>query len=209
MTNFPRRFEFTRGSRIWQFIRAIIVVLVGVALIYFRTSLANPTIQTILLYLGGFIAVSGGIALLLLLFITLTDKKQTVEVDDTGLTYTREGRVPYTRTFKWADVSSYELDTEAPLIDLGALDSPTSARGDSDLFGCFFSLTIGLYVLLLQAFIGGISWKVKFRLKGKKSLAFSAPGGQMNVLVDHVLPHYLPGKRKEPKDQTAADTPAA
>ena len=199
-SDFPRHFEFTRASRIGQFIRAIIITLVGVALIYFRSSLSNSTIQTILLSLGGFIAVSGVIALLILVVITLTDKKQTVEVDDTGLTYTKIGRVPYTRTFKWSDVSAYELDTEAPAINLGSLmDSPTGSHSDSSISGCLFSLTLGLYVLLLQILIGGISWKVKFRLKGKKSLSFRAPGGQMNVLVDQVLPHYLPGKRKDPK----------
>jgi hypothetical protein len=202
MLDFPRRFEFTHTSRIGQFIRAMLVTLVGAALIYFRSSLSNSTIQTILLYLGGFIAVSGLIALLILVVLALTDKKQTVEVDDTSLTYTKIGRVPYTRTFKWSDVSNYELDTEAPIIDLGSwMDSPTGSQSDSSISGCLFSLTLGLYILLLQILIGGVSWKVKFRLKGKKSLSFSAPGGQMNVLVDQVLPHYLPGKRKEAKEK--------
>lgn len=208
-----RRFEFTRGARIWQFIRALLLTGAGAALVAFRASLtSNAAFQTILLYLGGFLAVTGIIALLVLMVLARNDKKQVVEVSDTGFTYTRGENASRTRTVKWSDVMTYELDTEAPIIDFSSwMDSTGSARGTDDFLGCLFTFGLGLYILMMQMFIGGLAWKVTFRLKGKKSLSFTAPGGQMNTLAEQVLPHYLPGKRKEPNSENKPDadsTPA-
>jgi hypothetical protein len=194
-----RRFDFTRGARLWQFVRALVLTLAGIALVYFRFSLtSNDTIRAILLFLGGFVAVTGVIAPLVLVVLALNDKNQIVEVDETGFTYRKGEKTTQVRTVKWSDVTAYELDTDAPIIDLGSwMDSPSGSRGDTDLFGCLFMFLLGLYILVLQVFIGGLAWKVTFRLKGRKSLSFSAPGKQMNALVEQVLPHYLPGKRKD------------
>jgi hypothetical protein len=204
-----RRFEFTRGARLWQFLRALALTLAGIALVYFRFSLtSNDTLHTILLYLGGFLAVSGGIALLVLVVLALTDKKQVVEVDDSGFTYVKGGKTRQTRTVKWSEVTAYELDTDAPILDLGSwMDAPPGSRSSDDLFGCLVTLVLGLYILVLQVFIGGLAWKVTFRLKSKRSLSFSAPGGQMSKLVDQVLPYYLPGKRKDPNSDKKQKKP--
>lgn len=203
------RFVFNRFNRIPQFIRAILIVAAGIAVFVTATRLSD-NLTPALRCIGGGLAVSGVIAVLTLMVLTRRDVTQVVEVDAEGLTLRREGAKPLTRTVKWAEVASYEVEEgRSPILGVDEATAPTNTAsmgsGDNDLFGCLFGIALAIYLSLLQWFIGGGAWTVRFRLAGKRNrVSFSGYGGSMHELVTRVLPQHLPDKLVKPK---AAETP--
>jgi hypothetical protein len=202
MTN-SRRFEFKRASRLPQILRAFIIVLVGAAVIIGLPRLSlqlNSGLQNIIVALGGCVAVSGIIAVLLLLFVTIRNAGHAIEVDENGLTLYREGKD--NQSLKWADVSFYEAQESESFFDIESFtntDSMPSSSTSDPLGGCIFGLILGLYLIVLDWFIQGSSWRVKFKLKSRRVMSITGYGTQMDELVEQILPRFLPDKRKLPK----------
>ncbi len=200
---FSRRFEFKRISRLPQIIRAFIIVLVGAAVIIAVPRVLvslNSGLQNIALALGGCVAVSGIIAVALLLFATIRSAGHIIEVDETGLNVQREGKD--TQSLKWADVSFYEAQESDSFFDIESFtntDSTPSSCTSDPLGGCIFGLILGLYLIVLDWFIRGSIWRVKFKLKSRRVLNINGYGAQMDELVEQILPRFLPDKRKLPK----------
>lgn len=201
--SFSRRFEFTRASRLPQIIRAFIIVLVGAAVMIALPRLPlqlSDGLQNIILALGGCVAVSGVIAVFLLLFMTIRNAGHVIEVDDSGLTIYREGKDH--QSLKWADVNFYEAQESESFFDPASLtntDSTPSSSTSDPLSGCIVGLILGLYLIVLDWFIQGSSWRVKFKLKSRRVVNVTGYGAQMDELIEQLLPRFLPDKRKMPK----------
>lgn len=205
MMTFPHQYQFKRSTRIMQFVRAFIVIAVGVGLVaargYFNLS-DNALPERILLYLGIFVAASGVIAVIILIFKLIFYKPQSATADENGLVYERQGANK--QTLQWADVSWYEVDYGGE----GGFDwlmtsssSSSNQSGDAEILGCFLGIVLSLYSMLLQAFIGGTTSKVKFKLKTRRTMSVSGTGSEMDELIE-LLPRFLPDKRKQPGDET-------
>jgi hypothetical protein len=201
--SFSRRFEFKRASRLPQIIRAFIIVLLGAAVIIAVPRVLaslNSGLQNIVLALGGCVAMSGIIAVALLVFAIIRSPGHVIEVDETGLNVQREGKD--TQSLKWADVSFYEAQESDSFFDIESFtstDSTPSSSTSDPLGGCIFGLILGLYLIVLDWFIRGSIWRVKFKLKSRRVLNITGYGAQMDELVEQILPRYLPDKRKIPK----------
>ncbi|MBZ0282654.1 MAG: hypothetical protein K8L97_18075 [Anaerolineae bacterium] len=212
MDTFPRHYTIDRRTRIPQFIRAGLVLLVGVGIFIglSRTSL-DANLLTILRWIAGGIAFSGLLAILLLTIAAMREKGQVITVDETGLTVERPGKNK--QSLKWADVTHYEVEDAGSLTgiwDSGyGSSSSTAGQGADDLiFGCLIGIILNVYLLVLEFFVRGAAWKVKFKLKTKRSLNVSGYGAGIDELVEKVLPHFLPDKRKLPgKPEKADDAP--
>ncbi len=212
--SFPRQYMIDRRTRIPQFIRAGLVLLVGVGIFIglSRASL-DANLLTILRWIAGGIVFSGLLAILLLTIAATREKGQVITVDETGLTVERPGKNK--QSLKWADVTHYEVEDAGSFT--GFLDwtnsssntSTTSGQGADDLiFGCLIGIILNVYLLVLEFFVRGAAWKVKFKLKTKRSMNVFGYGAGMDELVEKVLPHFLPDKRKLPgKPEKAADAP--
>jgi len=201
--SFSRRFEFTRASRLPQMIRAFIIVLVGAAVMIALPRLPlqlSDGLQNIILALGGCVAVSGIIAVGFLLFATIRNAGHAIEVDDSGLTLYREGKD--NQSLKWADVNFYEAQESESFFDPASLtntDATPSSSTSDPLSGCIVGLVLGLYLIVLDWFIRGSVWHIKFKLKSRRVVNISGYGAQMDELVEQILPRFLPDKRKTPK----------
>jgi hypothetical protein len=200
----PQRFEFSRSTRVSQFVRAALVIVVGAAVFFAATNLdrfinlpENSPIVNIVRCMGGFVAVSGLIAIVILLVMLRSDTGQVIEVDDVGLTVNREGKKLSSRSLKWADVTAYEVIDNTSFLDLTS-STPYTSSQDTDLTGCLIGFVLELYVGLLQLFIGGSSTTIRFKLKSKRNMKVSGYGAPMDALIEKALPHYLPDKREQP-----------
>ena len=202
-TTFSRRFEFTRASRLPQIIRAFIIVFVGAAIMIALPRLSlqlSDGLQNIILALGSCVAVSGVIAVVLLLFMTIRNAGHVIEVHENGLTVYREGKD--NQSLKWADVSFYEAQESESFFDPASLtntDSMPASSTSDPLGGCIFGLILGLYMIVLDWFIRGSVWRVKFKLKSRRVVNITGYGAQMDELVEQILPRFLPDKRKMTK----------
>lgn len=201
--SFSRRFEFTRASRLPQIIRAFIIVVVGAAVIIALPHIPlqlSDGLQNIILALGGCVAVSGLIAVVLLLFVTIRQAGHAIEIDENGLTVYREGKD--NQSLKWADVSFYEAQESESFFDFDSFtdtSTGTSHPNSDPLGGCIFGLVLGLYLIVLDWFIRGSVWRVKFKLKSRRVVNITGYGAQMDELIEQILPRFLPDKRKMPK----------
>lgn len=199
----PYRVILQRSARIPQLIRAAVVVLLGIAVFAaaFTVKTETPAVPNLLRVLGGFVALSGAIALLLLFIATLREQKRVILADENGLTVEQAGKNK--QSLQWAEVGSYEIEYGGGLTGIDTfLTSPSTGRTDGDdLLGCFFGILLALYFGLLEFFVRGASWKVKFKLKSRRSLNISGYGASMDVLVEKILPQVLPNKRKLPDEK--------
>ena len=204
---FPRQYEFNRPAGPAQFVRTMIMILVGIGVVVLSNNLGRfvslpevTVMPRIAFFIGVFIVVSGVLALLLLLLAMRAYKSITIDVNETGLTYSRPEKPR--QNIKWVEVESYETDVGG-LINLDVLMSMSSTGTGSnydastDLFGCLFGLVGGLYFLLLESLIGTSSWTVTFKMKSKRRVKVFAYGFQMDEIVEKVLPHFLPDKKKQ------------
>ena len=204
----PHRYEFTRPAGPAQFVRALLMVLTGVAVIFLSFNLdrflnlpAASPIPRIVFFIGVFIAVSGVLAVLLLLLALRVYKSIAIDITEVGLTYIRPEKPK--QNVKWAEVESYETDVGG-LIKLSILmTANTTGLGStnydpgSELFGCLFGMVFGLYFLVLESLIGTSSWTVTFKMKSKRRVRVFGYGFQMDELVEKVIPHFLPDKKKQ------------
>jgi hypothetical protein len=159
-------------------------------------------VPRIVFYVGIFIAVSGVLAVLLLVLATAIYRNPSIiEVDATSLTYQRAGKPK--QSVKWADVEWYDPDVGG-LINLSLLMAPSNNSSmshsnydaSSDMLGCVFGLVFGLYFLILESLIGTGSWTVRFKLKSRRGVTIFGYGPQMDEIVQKIIPHFLPHKRK-------------
>jgi hypothetical protein len=201
--SFSRRFEFKRASRLPQIIRAFIIIVVGAAVFVILPRLSlqlSDGLQNVILALGGCVVVSGIIAIALLLFATFRSAGHAIEVDENGLMVYREGKD--NQSLKWADVTFYEAQESESFFDPASLtntDSMPASSSSDPLSGCIVGLVLGLYLIVLDWFIRGSVWHVKFKLKSRRVVNISGYGAQMDELVEQILPRFLPDKRKMPK----------
>lgn len=212
---FPQNYEFNRPAGPAQFVRALLLVGVGVVALSnnlgrFVSLPEGSIVPRIVFFIGVFIVGSGVLAVLLLLLAMRVYKSITIEVDETGLTYIRPNKPK--QNVKWAEVEFYETDAGG-LINLKVLmTSNTTGVGSysdssSDLFGCLFGLVFGLYFLVLESLVGTSSWTVTFKMKSKRRVKVFGYGFQMDELVEKVIPHFLPDKKKQMvEEQTAEET---
>ncbi len=212
--SFPHQYEFGRPAGPAQFLRALLIIALGAGMIWLSQNLSrfislpeSSAVPRIVLYVGIFIAVSGGLAvLLLLLALAVYRNPSVIEVDETGLTYQRSGKPK--QSVKWADVESYDPEVGG-LINLSLLMTPSNtglshsgSDASNDLFGCVFGLVFGLYLLILESLIGTGSWTVRFKMKSRRGMTIFGYGPQMDEIVQKVIPHFLPDKRKTETAQT-------
>lgn len=210
--SFPRQYAIDRRTRIPQFIRAGLVVVVGVGIFIglSRTSLEG-NLLIILRWIAGGIAFSGLLAIVLLTIAAMREKGQVITVDETGLMVERPGKNK--QSLKWADVTHYEVEDAGSLTGIwdsgyGSSSSTTGQGADDLIFGCLIGIILNLYLLLLEFFVRGAAWKVKFKLKTRRTMNVTGYGAGMDELVEKVLPHFLPDKRKLPgKTEKTADAP--
>lgn len=205
----PKQYRFERAAGVSQFVRAGILVAVGLAVIWLSSNLWRwvslpevSVVPRIVFFVGVFIAVSGVICIPLLLIALRVYKPMVIEVDEMGLRCTREGKAA--QNVKWADVVWYEPDVgglisfEALYANWGnsSMSSHSNYDAGSELFGCLIGIVLGLYFLVLETFIGTGSWRVQFKMKSKRSVNVFGYGYAMDELVQQVLPQVLPNKRK-------------
>jgi len=210
--SFPRQYTIDRRTRIPQFIRAGLVVVVGVGIFIglSRTSLEG-NLLIILRWIAGGIAFSGLMAIVLLTIAVMREKGQAITVDETGLTVERPGKNK--QSLKWADVTHYEVEDAGSLTGIwdsgyGSSSSTTGQGADDLIFGCLIGIILNVYLLVLEFFVRGAAWKVKFKLKTRRTMNVTGYGAGMDELVEKVLPHFLPDKRKLPgKTEKTADAP--
>lgn len=210
--SFPRQYTIDRRTRIPQFIRAGLVVVVGVGIFIglSRTSLEG-NLLIILRWIAGGIAFSGLLAIVLLTIAATREKGQVITVDETGLMVERPGKNK--QSLKWADVTHYEVEDAGSLTGIwdsgyGSSSSTTGQGADDLIFGCLIGIILNVYLLLLEFFVRGAAWKVKFKLKTRRTMNVTGYGAGMDELVEKVLPHFLPDKRKLPgKTEKTADAP--
>lgn len=206
--SFPQRYEFARPAGPSQFLRALLMIAAGAGVIWLSQNLSrfislaeSSIVPRIVFWVGIFIAVSGIFAFLILLLALVAYRNpSTIEVKETGLTYERPGRPK--QAVKWADVEFYDPEVGG-LINLDLLMTPSNSGlsysgsdSSSDLFGCVFGLVFGLYFLILESLIGTGSWTVRFKLKSRRGVKIFGYGPQMDEIVQKVIPHFLPDKRK-------------
>jgi hypothetical protein len=208
----PQRFEFNRSTRVSQFIRAILVIVIGAAFFLAAFNLdrfislpQNSPVGTVLKCIGGFVAVSGLVAFVILIVMLRSDTGQVIEVDDVSLTVHREGNKPSSRSLKWADVIAYEVIDNTTFLDLTS-QTPYTTSQDTDLTGCLMGFILQFYVGLLQLFIGGSSTTIRFKLKAKRNMKVSGYGAPMDDLIDKTLSQYLPNKREHPGQKARPDS---
>ena len=213
---FPHRYEFSRPAGPAQFVRALLILLAGVGVVVLSNNLSRfvslpegSIVPRIVFFVGVFIAVSGVLAVLLLLVATRVYKTIIIEVNETGLTYIRPNKPK--QNVKWADVEFYETDVGG-LINLSVLMtanttgiSSTSYDAGNEFFGCLFGLVFGLYFLILESLVGTSSWTVIFKMKSKRRVKVFGYGFQMDDIVEKVLPHFLPDKKKQLVEQPTAE----
>ncbi len=186
------------------------VVGVGIFIGLSRTSL-DANLLSILRWIGGGIAFSGLLAILLLTIAAMREKGQVITVDETGLTVERPGKNK--QSLKWADVTHYEVEDAGSFTGIwdggyGSSSSTTGQGADDLIFGCLIGIILNAYLLLLEFFVRGAAWKVKFKLKTRRTMNVTGYGAGMDELVEKVLPHFLPDKRKLPgKTEKTADAP--
>lgn len=206
--SFPQRYEFARPAGPPQFLRALLMIAAGAGVIWLSQNLSrfislseSSIVPRIIFWVGIFIAVSGVLAVLLLLLALVAYRNpSTIEVNETGLTYERPGRPK--QSVKWVDVEWYDPEVGG-LINLDLLMTPSNTGlshsnydAGSDLFGCVFGLVFGLYFLILESLIGTGSWTVRFKMKSRRGAKIFGYGPQMDDVVQRVIPHFLLGKRK-------------
>lgn len=204
----PKRFEFNRPAGAAQFLRALLLIVIGGALAAAALNLdrfvslpPGSALPRIILIIALVVALSGLIALPLLLAAQRVYKPMVIEVDAKGLRYLREGRAA--QNVRWDEVAAYEQEVGG-LINLNDLFTMNSSSIGShsnydaggEAFGCLFGLVFGLYFLVLESIIGTGSWKVKFRMESKRAVHIFGYGAQMDELVQKILPQALPGKLK-------------
>ncbi|MEZ4670378.1 MAG: hypothetical protein R3E39_20925 [Anaerolineae bacterium] len=204
----PQRYEFSRPAGPAQFVRALLMIVIGAGVVIlsfnldrFVTLPSSSPVPRIVLIIGLFIAISGVLAILLLLLALAVYKSITIEVTETGLTYIRPNKPK--QNVKWSEVEFYETDVGG-LINLSILMTANNTGighsnydAGSDMFGCLFGLVFGLYFLILESLIGTSSWTVTFKMKSKRRVRVFGYGFQMDELVQKVIPHFLPDKKKQ------------
>jgi hypothetical protein len=209
---FPHQYDFNRPAGPAQFLRALLILLVGVGVVVLSNNLSRfislpegSIVPRIVLYVGVFIVVSGVLAILLLLLAMRAYKTITIEVNETGLTYIRPNKPK--QNVKWAEVETYETDVGG-LINLSVLMTAnttsigsTSYDAGNEFFGCLFGLVFGLYFLILESLVGTSSWTVMFKMKSKRRVKVFGYGFQMDEIVEKTLPHFLPDKKKQMVEQ--------
>lgn len=203
----PSQYIFSRRLRIPQFIRALLVIGVGALLLVFSANLQsmvdNPW-KRIALFMSAFILISGILGLLFVSVATFFHKQQIIEVTQDGLKVSRPDKngKPYSQSLRWDNVTSYSKEAGGISGLWNWTPTPHSRVDGDDLFGCFVGIVVNFYIILLEFFITGFSWRVTFKQSGRRVMSISGFGKPMDDLVDHVLPYFLANKEARPSDQT-------
>ncbi|GAB1421690.1 hypothetical protein MASR2M15_18720 [Anaerolineales bacterium] len=203
----PTVLIFNSKSRLPQFLRALVVVAVGgiLMLVISRLDL-QPAPGALLGMIAGFIALSGLLAGILLLLAMRHDQALTIEVDEAGFMIKRPDKKD--QRVLWEDVQFYTIEHSADIFNIDSFfgGARPSQSIDEGIFGCLFGLSLGLYLLLLEAFIGGATREVHLKAKTRAYVKVKGSGDAMNTFIDTVLPTYLPDKKQADKKAKAAGT---